>query len=66
MYSFCSNIAFQRLQQATNPQYNLTVRVEGTCDQRIDLYSDHTRRCLIGFKEPMRSSYERVPRGSRT
>jgi len=31
-----SNIAFQRLQQATNPQYNLTVRVEGTCDQRPD------------------------------
>jgi MYXO-CTERM domain-containing protein len=29
-----SNVAFQRLQQATNPQYNLTVRVEGTCDQR--------------------------------
>ncbi len=28
-----SNAAFQRLQQATNPQYNLTVRVEGTCDQ---------------------------------
>jgi hypothetical protein len=28
-----SNIAFQRLQQATNPQYNLTLRVEGTCDQ---------------------------------
>ena len=31
-----SNVAFQRLQQATNPQYNLTVRVEGTCDQRMD------------------------------
>lgn len=29
-----SNVAFQRLQQATNPQYNLTVRVEGTCDSR--------------------------------
>jgi MYXO-CTERM domain-containing protein len=29
-----SNVAFQRLQQATNPQYNLTLRVEGTCDQR--------------------------------
>jgi MYXO-CTERM domain-containing protein len=29
-----SNIAFQRLQQATNPQYNLTTRVEGTCDER--------------------------------
>jgi MYXO-CTERM domain-containing protein len=29
-----SNVAFQRLQQATNPQYNLTVRVEGTCDER--------------------------------
>jgi len=29
-----SNLAFQRLQQATNPQYNLTLRVEGTCDQR--------------------------------
>src|SRR6266850_4793272 len=27
-----SNVAFQRLQQATNPQYNLTTRVEGTCD----------------------------------
>jgi hypothetical protein len=27
-----SNIAFQRLQQATNPQYNLTTRVEGECD----------------------------------
>ena len=29
-----SNVAFQRLQQATNPQYNLTLRVEGTCDER--------------------------------
>jgi len=29
-----SNAALQRLKQATNPQYNLTVRVEGTCDQR--------------------------------
>ncbi len=28
-----SNLAFQRLQSATNPQYNLTVRVEGTCMQ---------------------------------
>jgi MYXO-CTERM domain-containing protein len=28
-----SNVAFQRLQQATNPQYNLTIRVEGTCDE---------------------------------
>jgi hypothetical protein len=27
-----SNAAFQILQQATNPQYNLTTRVEGTCD----------------------------------
>jgi MYXO-CTERM domain-containing protein len=26
-----SNLAFQRLQQATNPQYNLTTRVEGNC-----------------------------------
>jgi MYXO-CTERM domain-containing protein len=26
-----SNAAFQRLQQATNPQYLLTTRVEGTC-----------------------------------
>jgi hypothetical protein len=26
-----SDQAFQRLQQATNPQYNLTTRVEGTC-----------------------------------
>src|SRR6188768_4380721 len=31
-----SNLAFQRLQQATNPQYNLTLRVEGTCDQSPD------------------------------
>jgi hypothetical protein len=29
-----SNAALQRLKQATNPQYNLTVRVEGTCDER--------------------------------
>lgn len=29
-----SNAALQRLKQATNPQYNLTVRVEGTCDAR--------------------------------
>ncbi|HEY6077486.1 MAG TPA: DUF2330 domain-containing protein, partial [Polyangiaceae bacterium] len=28
-----SNVAFQRLQQATNPQYNLTTRVEGECDE---------------------------------
>jgi len=27
-----SNVAFQRLQQATNPQYTLTTRVEGECD----------------------------------
>ena len=26
-----SNLAFQRLQSATNPQYSLTVRTEGTC-----------------------------------
>jgi hypothetical protein len=26
-----SDLAFQRLQQATNPQYNLTTRVEGQC-----------------------------------
>ena len=31
-----SNVALQRLQQATNPQYNLMVRVEGTCDQRTN------------------------------
>jgi hypothetical protein len=29
-----SNAALQRLKQATNPQYNLAVRIEGTCDQR--------------------------------
>lgn len=29
-----SNVAFQRLQQATNPQYNLVTVVEGTCDVR--------------------------------
>ena len=28
-----SNLAFQRLQLATNPQYNLVTRVEGVCDQ---------------------------------
>jgi len=28
-----SNVAFQRLQAATNPQYNLTTRVEGQCDE---------------------------------
>jgi MYXO-CTERM domain-containing protein len=28
-----SSLSFQRLQQATNPQYNLTRRVEGTCDE---------------------------------
>jgi hypothetical protein len=27
-----SNLAFQRLQNATNPQYSLTTRVEGTCN----------------------------------
>ena len=27
-----SNLAFQRLQTATNPQYTLTTRVEGTCE----------------------------------
>src|SRR5262249_2587210 len=26
-----SNVAFQRLQSATNPSYSLTTRVEGTC-----------------------------------
>ena len=29
-----SNIAFQRLQSATNPNYTLTTRVEGTCRQQ--------------------------------
>jgi hypothetical protein len=29
-----SNAAFQRLQAATNPQYQLTTRVEGVCDVR--------------------------------
>ena len=29
-----SNLAFQRLQSATNPNYSLTVRVEGTCKQQ--------------------------------
>jgi MYXO-CTERM domain-containing protein len=28
-----STVSFQRLQQATNPQYFLTTRVEGRCDQ---------------------------------
>ncbi|HET9954437.1 MAG TPA: DUF2330 domain-containing protein, partial [Polyangiaceae bacterium] len=28
-----SNLAFQRLQSATNPQYNLNTRLEGTCKQ---------------------------------
>jgi MYXO-CTERM domain-containing protein len=32
-----SNIAFQRLQQATNPQYSLNTRIEGTCDSRDEL-----------------------------
>jgi MYXO-CTERM domain-containing protein len=27
-----SSLSFQRLQQATNPQYSLTTRVEGVCD----------------------------------
>src|SRR5262245_6085711 len=27
-----SNLAFQRLQSATNPQYNLTTRIEGECE----------------------------------
>jgi Uncharacterized protein conserved in bacteria (DUF2330) len=31
-----SSLAFQRLQQATNPQYQLNTRVEGTCDQDPD------------------------------
>ena len=31
-----SSLSFQRLQQATNPQYNLTRRVEGTCDEDPD------------------------------
>jgi hypothetical protein len=31
-----SNLAFQRLQAATNPQYNLTTRVEGSCRQQGD------------------------------
>ena len=31
--SVASNLAFQRLQSATNPQYTLTTTVEGTCKQ---------------------------------
>jgi MYXO-CTERM domain-containing protein len=30
-----STLAFQRLQQATNPQYQLTTRVEGVCDPQM-------------------------------
>jgi MYXO-CTERM domain-containing protein len=30
-----SNLAFQRLQSATNPQYTLTTSVEGTCKQDL-------------------------------
>jgi MYXO-CTERM domain-containing protein len=30
-----SDIAFQRLQSATNPRYTLTTRVEGTCKQDV-------------------------------
>src|SRR6188768_1624034 len=29
--AIASNVAFQRLQSATNPSYNLTTRIEGTC-----------------------------------
>lgn len=43
--AIASNAAFQRLQQATNPQYNLTVRVEGTCDQE-------TTQGNRGFQSP--------------
>ena len=32
-----SDIAFQRLQQATNPQYSLTTRVEGRCGRDGDI-----------------------------
>jgi MYXO-CTERM domain-containing protein len=32
-----SSLSFQRLQQATNPQYVLTTRVEGTCDSQLNL-----------------------------
>lgn len=32
-----SSLSFQRLQQATNPQYSLTTRVEGTCDPEQSL-----------------------------
>ncbi len=31
-----SSVSFQRLQQATNPQYFLTTRIEGRCDQEPD------------------------------
>jgi MYXO-CTERM domain-containing protein len=31
-----SDVAFQRLQSATNPAYSLTVQVEGTCKQQQD------------------------------
>src|SRR3954471_738536 len=32
-----SNLALQRLQTATNPNYTLTTRVEGTCRQETNL-----------------------------
>ena len=32
-----SSVALQRLQSATNPQYNLTTRVEGTCATRLNI-----------------------------
>lgn len=41
-----SNAAFQRLQQATNPQYQLTTRIEGSC--RDDL----ANRSAEGFPAP--------------
>jgi hypothetical protein len=49
-----SNLAFSRLQSATNPQFNLNVRVEGTCRSS----SDFNEAAAAGPVSPERESCE--------
>lgn len=51
-----SNQAFARLQTATNPQYSLTTRIEGTCRQDDDV--------AVAFASPAFAGTPAAPRGN--
>ncbi|MEO8185412.1 MAG: DUF2330 domain-containing protein, partial [Deltaproteobacteria bacterium] len=49
-----SDLAFARLQAATNPQYNLTPRVEGTCRQS----RGDSATSLVGIAPPIAANFD--------